>query len=114
MGDTLASEVGILAKTAPRLILPPFAKVPPGTNGALSLQGTLGSLVGGALMGLVAGLSLLFLDNPACQHHAIGNPLLQIIALGALAGVGGSAVRGGGGEHSVDWHLTQHFSPLAD
>lgn len=99
MGDTLASEIGILSKSSPRLILPPFAKVPPGTNGALSVKGTLGSLVGGALMGLVSGTSLLYFDNPACQHHAINYPLLQIIALGALAGLGGSAV-------SIEWFAT--------
>jgi uncharacterized membrane protein len=93
MGDTLASETGILAKKHPRLILPPFRQVPPGTNGGLSLQGTFGSLVGGALMGLVSGLCLLSFDNPSCQHQAIKNPLLLIISLGALAGLGGSAVR---------------------
>ncbi|UZJ55362.1 hypothetical protein CBS101457_004682 [Exobasidium rhododendri] len=92
MGDTLASETGILAKSPPRLILPPFRIVPPGTNGALSVQGTFGSLIGGALMGVVSGLSLLYLDNPACQHIAIEHPLLKIIALGALAGLGGSAI----------------------
>jgi uncharacterized membrane protein len=92
MGDTLASETGILAKSPPRLILPPFRVVPPGTNGALSVQGTVGSLIGGGLMGVISGVLLLYLDNPACQYHAIEQPLLKIIALGALAGLGGSAV----------------------
>jgi hypothetical protein len=44
-------------------------------------------------MGLVSGLCLLSFDNPSCQHQAIKNPLLLIISLGALAGLGGSAVR---------------------
>lgn len=92
MGDTLASETGILARKHPRLILPPFQHVPPGTNGGLSLQGTLGSVIGGALIGFISGLSLLLVDNPACQHQVLGNPLLRIILLGAFAGFGGSMV----------------------
>lgn len=92
MGDTLASETGILAKKHPRLVLPPFRHVPPGTNGGLSIQGTLGSIIGGALMGLISGLSLLLIDNSACQHQMLGNPLLKIILLGAFAGFGGSMV----------------------
>lgn len=53
-GDTLASEVGQLAHTPPRHILS-FASTATGTDGAVSLLGTLMSLVGGALVGAAAG-----------------------------------------------------------
>lgn len=49
--DTLASEIGILQK--PRLITT-LKKVPPGTDGAISLLGTAVGIVGAALIGLVA------------------------------------------------------------
>lgn len=43
--DTLASELGVLAKTA-RRILPPFARAPVGTNGAVSFPGQLAAALG--------------------------------------------------------------------
>lgn len=52
MGDTLASELGILSKSAPFLISAPWRKVPPGTNGGITVLGTFWSAVGGCLMGL--------------------------------------------------------------
>ena len=92
MGDTLASETGILAKKHPRLILPPFRHVPPGTNGGLSVQGTLGSLIGGVIIGIISASTLLIVDNPACQHQRLSNAFLQIVALGAVAGLVGSGI----------------------
>ena len=57
LGDTLASELG-MATAQPtdrvRLCIPPFDQVPPGTNGGMTVRGTLWSLVGGALCGLFA------------------------------------------------------------
>lgn len=91
MGDTLASELGILAKTWPRLILPPFTSVPPGTNGGLSVQGTLGSLAGGTLIGITAGTVCVLLDNPACSDRTI-EIITKLALLGALGGIGGSAI----------------------
>ena len=52
MGDTLASELGILSKSAPFLISAPWRKVPPGTNGGITVLGTIWSAIGGCLMGL--------------------------------------------------------------
>src|SRR4051812_15263236 len=59
--DTAESEVGQLARKAPRLITN-LRKVPPGTDGAVSLEGTLAGLATalltalvGLLLGLVAG-----------------------------------------------------------
>jgi len=85
LGDTLASELGILASSAPRLITT-FKPVPPGTNGAISIGGTLASLIGGAVMGLVTAASLV-LDRASCSEH-----IVDLVLWGMLAGVGGSAV----------------------
>lgn len=58
LGDTLASELGMLSSSGsgrnaqPRLVLPPFRKVPVGTNGGITVGGTLWSCMGGALMGV--------------------------------------------------------------
>lgn len=56
--DTSESEVGGIARRAPRLITT-LRKVPPGTDGAVSLPGTLAGVVAAgltALLGLVLGL----------------------------------------------------------
>jgi uncharacterized protein (TIGR00297 family) len=53
--DTLASELGVLARRA-RGILPPFAPAKAGQNGAVSLQGQLAALVGSCVMASAAVL----------------------------------------------------------
>lgn len=86
-----ATQLGILAKRPPRLILPPFRIVPPGTNGGLSLQGTLGSALGGTFIGLVAGTIAVLFDNPACTLQGT-TLVLQTVVLGTLGGFAGSAI----------------------
>lgn len=51
LADTLASELGILSKSDPFLLTSPWRKVPPGTNGGVTMNGFFLSFIGGVLMG---------------------------------------------------------------
>src|SRR5215207_7434284 len=76
--DTAESEIGQLFSRTPRLIST-LQKVPPGTDGAISLPGTLAGAVA-AILTAVLGLTLGMLETPA-------SALLVAIAafLGTLA-----------------------------
>ncbi|CCA69894.1 hypothetical protein PIIN_03834 [Serendipita indica DSM 11827] len=87
LGDTLASELGILSKSKPILVTT-LKKVPPGTNGAMSVLGTAVSVGGGGLIGLTMSLVLL-VDNPACRDLGY-IPFLKLCLLGIFAGGFGS------------------------
>lgn len=69
MGDTLASELGILSRSPPFLFfsLKPRT-VPPGTNGGMSAWGTLCSALGGLWIGVVFFASIV-VWNPSCLAH---------------------------------------------
>ena len=51
--DTFASEIGVLGKGKP-VSLENFRKVKPGTSGAISIMGTVASLVGATIIGIIA------------------------------------------------------------
>ena len=89
LGDTLASELGILSKTPPILITT-LKTVPPGTNGGISKTGTLASILGGFIMGLTLVVTLL-VESSACR--AQWHDLLPLALYGTLAGLLGSMVR---------------------
>ena len=55
-GDTLATEIGLLNPTPPRLITKPWKHVPPGTSGGVSLLGNLATFLGSLLIGGIAAL----------------------------------------------------------
>lgn len=75
--DTWATELGTLSKRPPRLITT-GQMVEVGTSGGVSPLGTMVSLIGGTLIGLVAGL----LERPLMVE--------VIVATGALSGLIGS------------------------
>jgi uncharacterized membrane protein len=90
MGDTLASELGILSSSPP-ILLTTLKTVPPGTNGALSLIGTAASIGGGMAMGWIMWAAL-SVENAACRDQT-GDLFLLLLGWGAVAGGLGSLVR---------------------
>jgi uncharacterized protein (TIGR00297 family) len=53
--DTWSTEIGVLAKEKPRLIIS-GARVPAGSSGGITLQGTLAAMAGSCLIGLIAAV----------------------------------------------------------
>lgn len=90
LGDTLASELGILSKSPPILITT-LKPVPPGTNGGLSILGTVASLAGGFVMGLTLAITLA-IENTACRRDWV-TELVPLLLWGTVAGGLGSLVR---------------------
>jgi uncharacterized membrane protein len=91
LGDTLASELGILSPTRPILITT-LRPVPPGTNGAMSLVGTAVSFLGGAVIGLSFAVTL-FIQSSACRAHP-WSLLSEMCGWGFASGGIGSLVGG--------------------
>ncbi|KIM64503.1 hypothetical protein SCLCIDRAFT_1213330 [Scleroderma citrinum Foug A] len=87
LGDTLASELGILSRSPPILITT-LKPVPPGTNGAISLGGTLASAAGGWIIGLTLFTSLV-VENRACRAEW-ADILPSLMFWGTVAGLFGS------------------------
>ncbi|KAL8678871.1 MAG: hypothetical protein Q9186_004806 [Xanthomendoza sp. 1 TL-2023] len=59
--DTFSSELGILSKSHPRLLTSwDFRHVPPGTNGGITLWGTLAGFLGASIIALTSVLLLPF------------------------------------------------------
>lgn len=71
--DTFSSELGILAKTAPRLITAPWKAVPRGTNGGVTVEGLIAGLGGSVLISATTMLLL-----PFCPFESnSSNPILK-------------------------------------
>ncbi|CAD6581820.1 MAG: hypothetical protein CYPHOPRED_001717 [Cyphobasidiales sp. Tagirdzhanova-0007] len=95
MGDTLASELGMLATSTPRLITN-FQPVAPGTNGGITPWGTFVSFLGGQIVSFTAILALV-LESPQCRTALLDSVagskiLVALFVLGGAAGLFGSAL----------------------
>ncbi len=66
--DTMASEVGVT--TTPRLITT-FKKVPPGTDGGISVPGTVAGIIGAGVIGVAAYLLGIYPDLYKTMEIAI-------------------------------------------
>jgi uncharacterized protein (TIGR00297 family) len=75
--DTCSSEVG-KAYGRRTFLITSFQPVPPGTEGAISLEGTLGGLAGAAIVAVVGALAGLY--PPACALLVTGAGLLGSLA----------------------------------
>ncbi|KAJ8081858.1 hypothetical protein PM082_007704 [Marasmius tenuissimus] len=89
LGDTLASELGILSKSRPILITT-LRPVPPGTNGGMSATGTFASIAGGLIIGTTMSLCLIA-ENIQCRESWLG-VCLSMVGWGAVAGGVGSLI----------------------
>ena len=85
--DTFSSELGILAKSNPRLITAPWRSVPKGTNGGVTIEG----ILAGAAGAFIIALSSVFL-TPYCSSQQSWNlnTKAQLVALFTGLGVAGS------------------------
>ncbi len=77
VGDTVSSEIGILSKEKPRLITN-FKKVKPGTDGAVTLLGTIAGLCASFILSITAYFILF--------------PNHNIILIGTLSGFFGNII----------------------
>ena len=83
LSDTLASEMGIiLASHTPILITKPWVSVPAGTNGGITLSGTLWSGIGG----LIIAIGVIVLDTMS----GIAVSPLRTVLFGTICGLVGS------------------------
>jgi uncharacterized protein (TIGR00297 family) len=63
--DTVGTEVG-QAVASPTVLLPDFRRVPPGTDGAVSVAGTLAGVFGAAILAWVGVAGLVLTEAAAC------------------------------------------------
>ena len=92
--DTLATEIGLLNPTDPRLITDLKKVVPAGTSGGISIFGELATLFGALLIGIAAGL-LGMAGNPGWSLSGlIGTTMIAGLAGCSIDSVIGATVQG--------------------
>ncbi|MDA4113431.1 MAG: DUF92 domain-containing protein [Thaumarchaeota archaeon] len=78
--DTVATELGLLSKSVPRLITRFGARVPPGTSGGVTELGLLGTIVAAAAIGTIA----------AVLGVVQGVPPYEVVFVATMGGIVGS------------------------
>ena len=89
-GDTWASEIGSVYGCQPRLITT-FCVVPVGTNGGVTIVGTIASLVGGTIVGIayyITMVTIMTFDMTLNKYP----PQWPIVVTGLLGGFVGSLI----------------------
>ncbi|XP_046965640.1 transmembrane protein 19 [Vanessa cardui] len=89
-GDTWASELGTVLSISDPVLITTWKKVPKGTNGGVTLIGTIISTVGGLVIGLSHYLTMLYFADRDLLMYA--PPQWPIILYGGLAGFLGSLI----------------------
>lgn len=79
--DTWATELGVLNPHPPRMITNPSKIVEKGTSGGISLYGTLASLAGAGIIGLLAAVL-----NPQDTSYMLDTDYWLLITVAGLAG----------------------------
>lgn len=89
-GDTFASEIGSVVQWGPTRLITNLEAVRRGTNGGVSLVGTLASGAGGMVVGVAYYLMLLVMaeDLPLLENP----PQWPVVLVAALAGILGSMI----------------------
>ncbi|CAH1788056.1 unnamed protein product [Owenia fusiformis] len=89
-GDTWASEIGNVVDFGQPRLITSFSTVPKGTNGGVTLVGTLASALGGATVGLAYYMALVLMLSESQLYNC--PPQWPIVLVGAAAGLIGSAI----------------------
>ncbi|CAG9562022.1 unnamed protein product [Danaus chrysippus] len=89
-GDTWASELGTVLSNSDPILITTWKRVPKGTNGGISLIGTVVSTLGGLAIGLSHYLTIIYFADRSLLMYA--PPQWPIIFYGAFAGFLGSLI----------------------
>lgn len=87
-GDTWASEIGTAVVSHAPVLITTFSKVPVGTNGGITITGTVASIVGGTVIGVAYYITLVLVM--AVRQISLITPQWPIIFIGCLGGFLGS------------------------
>lgn len=90
-GDTWASELGTVMGSHPPVLITTFRKVPIGTNGGVTITGTVASILGGTVVGLAFYLvqyAAVIVRSAAVNFP----PQWPVILIGCLGGFLGSLI----------------------
>lgn len=89
-GDTWASELGTVFSDSDPYLVTTFKKVPKGTNGGISVIGTVFSTLGGLAIGISQYFTIYYFSEKSLWMYA--PPQWPIIFFGALGGFLGSLI----------------------